>query len=89
MIGLPPSKGAVQETTASSFPPDAVTSVGASGGPAGVMGVEAPEARLHPTPFMAFAVNVYARPFVRPVTVHVRGPDDQEHVFPSGDEVTA
>lgn len=47
----------------------AVTEVGAPGTVAGVTEFDAVDETLVPTAFVAVTVNVYAVPFVRPVTV--------------------
>ena len=73
MIGLPPSlAGAVQLTVAAPSPATAVTFVGTPGAVAGAAGVtafEGDDAGPGPTAFVAVTVNVYAVPFVRPVTM--------------------
>ncbi len=61
--------GALNEIVASPFPRTAVTLVGASGVVAGVTEFDALDAVLVPTEFVAVTVNVYACPFVSPVTV--------------------
>ena len=62
VIALPPSaSGAVQLTVAEALPPVALTSVGAPGAVAGATGVtllEARDAGLLPTAFVATTVNV-------------------------------
>ena len=73
MIGEPPSDaGAVQDTVASPSPATAVTLVGAPGTVAGVTELLAEDAALVPALLVAVTVKVYAVPFVRPVTSHVR-----------------
>jgi hypothetical protein len=62
------------------LPAVAVTAVGAPGTVAGVTLLEASDAALVPTAFVAVTVNVYAVPLVRPVTVAVVGTT----VLPSG-----
>ena len=73
MIGDPPfDDGAVKDAVAEALPATAVTPVGAPGTVAcatGVTGLDAPEAGPVPAAFVALTVNVYAVPFVRPVTV--------------------
>jgi hypothetical protein len=72
VIALPPfDAGAVHDTVAWPEPPVAVTFVGAPGAAPGVTGLDAAEAGLVPTEFVAFTVKVYAVPFVSPVTVAV------------------
>ena len=73
MIGEPPSDaGAVQDTVASPSPATAVTLVGAPGTVAGITELLAEDAALVPALLVAVTVKVYAVPFVRPVTSHVR-----------------
>jgi hypothetical protein len=63
--------GAVQETTDRPFASlVADTDVGAPGTVDGVAAADATEAVPVPDAFVAVTVNVYAVPFVRPVTVH-------------------
>ena len=70
MIALPPLEaGAVKDTVAWALPAVAVPIVGAPGVVAGVTMLEAAEAGLVPKALVAFTVNVYAVPLVRPVTV--------------------
>jgi hypothetical protein len=70
MIWLPPSDdGAVQLTVACAFPAVALTLVGAPGTAAGVTAVDGFDARPVPIELVAVTVNVYAVPFVSPVTV--------------------
>ena len=69
MIGLPPFDGAVQLTVACAFPAVALTFVGAPGSVAGVTAFDGLDARPVPIAFVAVTVNVYAVPFVSPVTV--------------------
>lgn len=66
-----------------------------AGGVAGVFGFkvgvtasEAADASDVPSAFVAVEVNVYALPFVRPVTSHDVAGTVTVHVFASGDEVT-
>jgi len=63
VIGLPPSDGTVQLTTADAFPPVAVTPVGAAGavgaeGADGVTALDAAETGPLPTAFVAVTLNV-------------------------------
>ena len=53
----------------------------------GVIAADAAEARPVPTTFVAVTVNVYAVPFVSPVTTNGEAPP--ETVAPPGDAVTA
>ena len=82
VIGLPPSEGALQDTTAEASPAVAETPPGAAGAVAGALGVtdaDAADAGPVPTAFVAVTVNVYAVPLLRPVTVVA---------VPGGDPVT-
>src|SRR5918912_1152678 len=80
-MALPPfDAGAVHEIVADASPAVAVTAVGAPGTVAGVTLLEASEAGPVPTAFVAVTVNVYAVPFVSPVTVAVVGTS----VLPTG-----
>ncbi len=70
MMGLPPSDcGGVHDTTADASPGLAETAVGGSGRVAGTTGVDEVDTGPVPTAFVAVTVNVYAVPFVKPVTV--------------------
>ena len=70
MIDEPPLlAGGVKVIVACPFPAVAVPMVGAPGTVAGVIELLTLDAVLVPTPFVAVTVNVYAVPFVRPVTV--------------------
>jgi len=84
---LPVPDAAVQPTTTCVSPRVPPTPVGALGSAAGVTGDDAAESRLSPTLLVAVAVNVYAVPLVRPVTVHVVAPV-VEHVAVPGVAVT-
>ena len=66
--------GAVQPTTASALPATAVTPVGAPGTVLGVTEVLADDATEDPATLAAVTVNVYAVPFVKPVTVRLAEP---------------
>ena len=70
VIALPPFDGAVHDTVACPSPAVALTPVGAAGtvGPVGVTAAEAAESGPVPIAFVARTRNVYALPFVRPVT---------------------
>ena len=61
--------GALKVTVAWPFPATALTLVGAPGTVAGVTELEALEAVLVPTEFVAVTVKVYAVPFVSPMIV--------------------
>jgi hypothetical protein len=72
VIGLPPLEaGAVHDTVACPAPAVAVTPVGAPGAAAGVTALDAADAGPVPAEFVAVTVNVYAVPFVSPVTLAV------------------
>jgi len=67
---LPPlSAGGSNDTVACPLPLTAVTFVGACGTVAGVTSADAVDAAETPTALVAVTVNVYAVPFVNPVTV--------------------
>jgi len=72
VIALPPSlTGAEKLTVADAFPATADTPEGAPGTEAGALGVtlfDGAELGPVPTPFVAVTVNVYASPFVKPMT---------------------
>ena len=88
MIGEPPSlAGAVHDTTAREFPGVAVTAVGAPGTVLGVVAALASDSGEVPIALVAFTVNVYAVPLVRPVTVAVI-PMIVLKLAPPGDAVT-
>jgi hypothetical protein len=71
VIALPPfDAGAVHESATWPLPAVPLTPVGAPGSPAGVTGAEAAESAPVPTALTAATVNVYAVPFVNPVTVN-------------------
>ena len=71
MAELPVDEGAVQDTTTCAFPDVPDTPVGAPGTAAGVIAEEAVDADPVPTALVAFTVNVYEAPLVRPVTVQL------------------
>ena len=72
MIAEPPLlAGALQLTLADAFSRVAKTLVGGSGTVAGVTAAEAEDSTLFPTAFVACTVNLYAIPFVSPVTLAV------------------
>jgi hypothetical protein len=72
-------------TAAAPFPRAAETPVGAPGTVAGVTAADATDSTLSPTAFVACTVNVYAVPFVNPVTVQGLLEHDAE---PVGEPVT-
>ena len=69
VITLPPLAGAVHDTVAEPEPATADTPVGASGARAGVTAADADDNAPVPSAFVAATLNVYAVPFVNPVTV--------------------
>jgi hypothetical protein len=69
VIAEPFDAGAVQETVIFSVPATTKTLVGASGAFAGVIELEAVEARESPLALVAFTVKVYAVPFDKPETI--------------------
>ena len=72
MIALPPVlAGAVKFTVTCVLPGVPVTPVGAPGTVLGVTLFDGPDGALEPAAFVATTVNVYAAPFVRPVTMWV------------------
>ena len=86
MIVEPPLlTGAVKLTTAELFPATADTPVGAPGTVTGVTPADAVDSTLLPTVLVACTVNVYAVPFVRPVTVQGLAEHDTD---PPGEPVT-
>lgn len=92
VIAAPPfDPGADHDTVTCASPGVAVVIVGEPGTEADATGVteeDAADAGPVPTALVAVTVNVYAVPLVSPLTVHVSGPVDHVHVFPSGLEVT-
>ena len=80
------SEGAVQETYALLFPPDAVGLVGALGNVAGVAVTVTVEDSESPMLLVAITRKVYAVPLVRPSTV--TGDDALEPVIPPGSAIT-
>jgi hypothetical protein len=86
-MASPPSEtGAVHVNDTCVLPRVGVTPVGAPGTVVGVAAADADDAEPVPTVFVAVTVNVYAVPFVRPLTVHVS--DAVVHVKPPGLDVT-
>ena len=63
VIGLPPSNGAMNDTLTCAFPPDTVGAAGGSGTVLGIVGADAGEGSLVPSPFVAVTVHVYVFPF--------------------------
>lgn len=86
MIALPLPEAPLKLMMAVAFPAVAVTVVGGTGTPDGVTLLDAADAALVPTLFAAVTLNVYAVPFVKPVTVS--GLDAPLAVLPPGDDVT-
>jgi len=88
VIGDPPlDDGATHVTVAWALPGAATTPVGDPGSVAGVTDADALEGELVPIAFFAVTVNVYAVPFVSPVTVAVKAPVVVAVLLP-GDDVT-
>src|SRR5665648_137387 len=79
--------GAVQLTVAEAFPGVADTAVGAPGTVLGVTAALATDASDVPAALVAVTVNVYAVPFLKPLTV-VDVPMIMVTVAPPGDAVT-
>ena len=69
VMAEPPVSGAVNDTVACLLPAVTKTVVGTPGTVAGVIEVEGFEAFPCPTAFLAFTVNVYGVPLVKPETV--------------------
>jgi len=67
----PVTDGFVQDTVACALPDVADAPVGAPGTEDAVMAEDAVEAEPVPTALVAFTVNVYEAPLVRPVTVQL------------------
>ena len=86
VIDAPPVTGADHETTTCPLPAEADTPVGAPGTVDGVALEEAVDAAPVPDAFVAVTVNVYAVPFVNPVTVQLT--DEVVHWNEPGDDVT-
>jgi len=68
VIGSPPGLPGVNPTSAAVFPAVTVTAVGAPGAGAGVAALDGADGKLGPLAFVATTVQVYASPFVSPVT---------------------
>jgi len=89
VISEPPlDDGALQVTTAWALPAVTETFVGAPGSAAGVTALEVGDATLVRALLDAVTENVYAIPFVSPVTVAVSAPLAQVAVRPPGFAVT-
>jgi hypothetical protein len=75
-------------TIAGTFASEVVALIGLIAAAVGVTALDGREATLVPAEFVAFAVNVYAVPFVKPVTVEFV-PDGVKpvHAEQAGDEV--
>ena len=88
MMGAPPlADGAVKLTVACPLAATADTPVGAPGTVAGVAAADGAEAGPVPDALVAVTVNVYAVPFVRPLTVQLVAPV-VVHVLAPGTDVT-
>ncbi len=68
VMGLPLSFGAATETTISVFPLATDGCAGVSGAAAGTTGDDGTDAAPVPMTLVAVTVQVYVRPFVRPLT---------------------
>jgi len=87
VIADPPvDDGASQVTRADASREVATTEVAAPGAAAGTTTPDGTDVAPEPTSFTAATVNVYAVPFVRPVTVH--DVVAVVHVNPPGEDVT-
>jgi hypothetical protein len=80
-------EGAAHVTDACPLPGVALTLVGDPGTAAGVTLLEAADAGPVPDQFVAVTVNVYAVPFVKPLTVAVVLPPETVAVKPPGEDV--
>jgi hypothetical protein len=79
--------GALKVSVIAALPRVPLVIVGAPGGADGMVGSEAADDPLVPTPFVAVAVHVYVLPFVSPFTViGDPGPELLPDVPPSRDE---
>jgi len=86
VIGLPPSKGAPNETDICVFPGVTVGCAGASGTRFGLTTADATDAGPSPFAFVAVTVHVYDLPFVNPVTTSGElGPEVDPPAPPSED----
>jgi hypothetical protein len=86
VMASPLVAGATKEMTAEALPGAPVGAAGATGTPAGVTAAVEAEATEVPPMVVAFTVNVYAVPLVRPVTTS--GEEAPVAVAPPGDAVT-
>ena len=87
MAAPPLDDGVIHDTTDWVLALDvALTAVGALGAVAGIAGADGADAGLVARPLVAVTVNVYAVPFVRPVTVQPVVAELQWK--PPGEEVT-
>ncbi len=82
IVDPPLLASALHDTTTCALPLTPLTPVGAPGTATGVTAADAVEAVLVPALFVAVTLNVYAVPFVRPVTVQESASDDHPHVPP-------
>jgi hypothetical protein len=87
IAGPPVIVGAVKETVAELLPITALTPVGASGVPAGVIDEDVVPVDV-PVELVAVAVNVYAVPFVKPRITHDVAGEITVQVPVSGEAVT-
>jgi hypothetical protein len=85
VIALPTGKAPLKVTVAEAFPLTAVTVVGGEGVPDSTL-LDGTDAVLDPTPLVAFTVNVYDVPSVKPATVI--GLAEPVPVNPPEDDVT-
>ena len=82
MIAEPPSvPGTFHDKKTCAFPAAAVRLVGASGTVASVIGLDDADEGPVPAALVAVTVNVYAVPFVKPVTV-IGPPVEVAEIFP-------
>jgi hypothetical protein len=84
LVGVPPERFSVIAFEDESYATVALVAP-PTGAAVGVTAFDAADAVPVPTELVAFTVNVYAVPLVRPVTVI--GEDDPVAVKPPGDEV--
>jgi hypothetical protein len=88
LVAAPPPAPGTTVTDADALSVATVGCCGTAGVKSGMAGSEATDDPLVPDPVVAVAVNVYARLFVRPVTVHEPAAPVTVQVFNSGDDVT-
>jgi len=86
MVEPPFEAGATNVTVALAFPAVATTPVGAPGTFSGVTCADAVDAAPVPFAFAAVTENVYARPFVSPLTT-IACPLEDVPLNPPGDDV--